>query len=131
MKSKLFMLVLVVIALTMGSLTAGAVESVPKIATDDTTVDTSSWVVFDDTWYKCVGIRAYAKKPFRYRVFDRNGTSNVSGGLAPVDTTVMHGAITAGAVEYPVIMTLDVLMDSIRFVPSSGDSIFYHVQYGR
>lgn len=120
---KTTMMIVAACAAVFVALPVLAVDSVPGVAVDETTIDTSGVSFYGDDWYKCYGIKAYAKKPFRYKVFDRNGSSLTV--LAPVDTTMMDGAITAGAIEYPVILTLDVAMDSIRFVPASSDSVWY------
>lgn len=126
MKSKLFILAALFMAL-VAVVAQAEVKSVPGIAVDNTTVDASSWVVFDDVWYKCVGIEAKATKPFRYKAFDANASSNTV--YCPVDTTMMAGAITAGAIAYPVVLSFRAAMDSIKFAPGASDTIWYHLLY--
>lgn len=122
MKKYLLTLAAVAVAAVI-ALPSSAVESVPGFAVDATTIDTSGLAFYGDEWFKCVGIEAYATGPFRYKVFDRNGSSN--SVLAPVDTLDMAGAITAGAIKYPVRVTIHVPMDSIRFVPAGSDTVWY------
>lgn len=72
-----------------------------------------------------VGLKAWAKGPFRIQIWDRGTGSTV---WTPVDTTnVVRGGNGGVCVEFPCYQTFWVEADSFKIKPASSDSVRYEL----
>lgn len=73
---------------------------------------------------KVVGLKAWAKGPFRIQMW-KGGTGSTV--WTPVDTTSTARGIGAFTVEFPCERTFWVELDSFKIKPASSDSVRYEL----
>lgn len=72
-----------------------------------------------------VGIKAWAKGPFRIQIWNAGSGSTV---WTPIDTTAAtRGTIGNFAIEYPCYQTFWCDPDSFKCKPASSDTVYYEL----
>ena len=108
--------------------TASKVGIIAGASAGTTNIDcgSSAALLANYGWTKgnVVGLKAWAKGPFRIQIWKGGSGSTV---WTPVDTTSTARGVGAFTVEFPCVQTFWVEADSFKCKPASSDTVRYEL----